>query len=98
MDLKFIFRRISQKLMEDFSISSQISHSGVKGDFRESYLRNFLEDGKLPQNYGIGSGLIVSPLSQESNQSDLIIFDRNNCPAWMFSERVQVFLLRVYMA
>lgn len=91
MDLKFIFRRISQKLMEDFSISSQISHSGVKGDFRESYLRNFLEDGKLPQNYGIGSGLIVSPLSQESNQSDLIIFDRNKCPAWMFSERVQVF-------
>ena len=91
MDVQFIFKKLSQKLLADFEISSQVFHPGVKGDFREDSLVKFLEDGKLPQKYGIGSGLIVSPSEQESNQSDLIIYDRHKCPAWMFSERVQVF-------
>jgi len=91
MDVKFIFQRISQKLLEDFKISSQISHSVIKGDFREGYLREFLESGKIPPKYGIGSGLIISPSNEESNQSDLIIYDRDKCPTWMFDKRVQVF-------
>lgn len=91
MDVKFIFRRVSEKLLADFNASAQIVHNVVKGDFREDYLREFLEDGKLTPKYGIGSGLIISPSNQESNQSDLIIYDRDKCPAWMYSKRVQVF-------
>ena len=91
MDLKFIFQRISQQLLEDFKMSSQISHSVVKGEFREGYLRDFLESGKIPPKYGIGSGLIINSSNEESNQSDLIIYDRDKCPTWMLYKRVQVF-------
>ncbi|HLO50476.1 MAG TPA: DUF6602 domain-containing protein, partial [Kamptonema sp.] len=94
MDVKFIFQRISQKLLEDFKVSSEISHPGVKGDFREDALREFLESGKIPPKYGIGSGLIIShsnPSNHESNQSDLIIYDRDKCPIWMYSKQAQVF-------
>jgi len=85
---------MSQKLLADFEMSSQISHPGSKGDFREDALREFLESGKIPPKYGIGSGLIIShsqPSYHESNQSDLIIYDRDKCPAWMLSKQVQVF-------
>lgn len=91
MNIKFIFKNISQKLLIDFEISSLIEHNGMKGDFREYALKKFLENGKLPPKYSIGSGLIVSPLAEQSNQSDLIIYDRDKCPVWMYSERVQVF-------
>ena len=71
MDVEFIFRRISQKLMADFDISAQINHQGIKGTYRENALKRFLQEGKLPGKYSIGSGEIISPLNQVSKQSDL---------------------------
>ena len=52
MDVLYIFRIMSQKLLADFEMSSQISHPGSKGDFPEDALREFLESGKIPPKYG----------------------------------------------
>jgi len=78
-------------MMLDFNNSAQIQHSGVKGDFREDTLKDFLLDGRLPEKYGIGSGVIISPTGEVSKQSDLIIYDKQNCPLLLQSDSNQVF-------
>ena len=41
METKNVFRRLSKKMIEDFSISAEISHHGSKGTYRENTLKNF---------------------------------------------------------
>ena len=76
MDIKKVFRGISQKLQSDFEISSEINHQGNKGTYRESALRDFLLSGRLPKRFGIGTGEIIGPTRKVSKQSDLVIFDQ----------------------
>jgi len=42
MDVKKVFRGISQKLQTDFEISAEINHQGNKGTYREVPYVNFL--------------------------------------------------------
>ena len=80
MDTKEIFRGISQKMMQDFeSISSQIHHSGSKGEVREAILKKFLED-YLPKKYSLSSGEVIDREGNVSNQCDIVIYDASNCP------------------
>ncbi|MGB3532771.1 MAG: DUF6602 domain-containing protein [Microcoleaceae cyanobacterium] len=92
MDVKRIFRGISSKLYRDFQeISSEIHHRGNQGTFREGRLKKFLENGRLPNKFGIGSGEIVGYASNTSKQSDLIIYDQLNGIALIYDEQVQVY-------
>jgi hypothetical protein len=91
MDVKMIFRETSKKLLSDFNISAQINHSGLTGTYREDAIKNFLKEGRLPSKFGVGSGEIVGPTSNISRQSDLVIFDRQNCPVLVFGDSIQVF-------
>ena len=90
MNTKFLFRESAKKLLADFNISAQINHQGLTGSFREDALKDFLASGRLPQKYGIGSGEIVGSTSEISRESDLIIYDKLNCPILLFSDSVQV--------
>ncbi|SFI42672.1 hypothetical protein SAMN05192551_1216 [Tindallia magadiensis] len=91
MDVKVIFREAAKKLLSDFDISAQINHSGLTGTYREDAIKNFLKEGRLPSKFGIGSGEIVGPTSNISRQSDLVIYDRQNCPVLIFSDSIQIF-------
>lgn len=91
VDVKRVFRSVSKKLVEDFKLSAEINHSGAKGTYRESSLRDFLASGRLPMRYGIGSGEIVGPARNVSRQSDLVVFDKLNGLALLLSESVQVY-------
>ncbi len=91
MDVRKIFREISQKMSSDFRSSEEIKHSGSKGLFRENALKDFLQNGRLPKRYAIGSGEIVGPNSDISKQSDLIIYDALEGIPLLYSETVQVF-------
>jgi hypothetical protein len=95
MDTRQIFRRISAKLLEDFQISGQINHQGVKGTFRESALRQFLENGRLPERYSIGSGEIIGPVQNVSKQCDLIVYDKLEGISLIFSDTVRVYPIEV---
>jgi len=90
MDIELIFRQISHQLLGDFKISAETSHPSTKGELREDALSRFLRE-KLPGKYGIGSGEVISPLSEESKHFDLIIFDKENCPIWIRSNKNQVY-------
>ncbi|WP_349361965.1 DUF6602 domain-containing protein [Paenibacillus sp. RC343] len=77
--------------MSDFNISSQIKHPGSTGTYREESFKKFLLDGRIPHKYAIGSGEIIGPTSDISRQSDLIFYDKENCPVIVFGDSIQVF-------
>ncbi len=75
MNIKKIYRNLSDKFILDFENSSEINHNGNIGEYREKSLKEFLENGRLPRRYAIGNGEIISSVSGVSKQSDLIIYD-----------------------
>jgi len=91
MDAKALFRAISSKMHADFEASAQVAHRGSKGTIRENILRKFLEEGRLPSKYGLGSGEIVGRIKATSRQSDLIIYDKIDGVTLLYDEHTQVY-------
>lgn len=91
MDIKKVFSGISSKLLNDFSISSEINHQGNKGSYRESSLKEFLLSGRLPKRFGIGTGEIIGRTKNVSKQSDLIIFDQLDGISFIYNDDIQVY-------
>jgi Domain of unknown function (DUF6602) len=91
MDVKILFRKLSEKLKIDFEASALIYHQGSKGTYRENALKDFLREGKLPKRYGIGSGEIVGPFKETSKQSDLIIFDQMDGFSFIWDKDTQIY-------
>lgn len=91
MNTKDLFQIVSQKMHVDFRASAQVAHRGSKGTIRENILRKFLEEGRLPYKYGIGSGEIVGRIRDTSRQSDLIIYDKINGVTLLYDEHTQVY-------
>jgi hypothetical protein len=75
----------------DFKASAQVAHRGSKGTIRENILRKFLEEGRLPSKYGLGSGEIVGRIKDTSRQSDLIIYDKIDGVTLLYDEHTQVY-------
>lgn len=91
MDTKALFQAISGKMHADFKASAQVAHRGSKGTIRENILRKFLEEGRLPSKYGLGSGEIVGRIKDTSRQSDLIIYDKIDGITLLYDEHTQVY-------
>lgn len=67
-----------------------IEHQGLKGTAREEYLAEFLER-YLPHQWGIGKGQVQDSLGAVSNESDLIIYDRNSLPPTLIGKSINIF-------
>lgn len=91
MDTKKVFRHVSNKMLSDFEVSSEIHHNGSKGTYRESSLKKFLEEGRLPKRFAIGSGEIVGLAQNVSKQSDLIIYDQIDGLSLIYDDNIQVY-------
>lgn len=91
MDVKALFQAVSRRMHADFEASSQIRHSGSKGAVRENALRNFFENGRLPEKYAVGSGEVVGRVRDTSRQCDLIIYDRMNGVSLVYDDTSQVY-------
>jgi hypothetical protein len=71
---------VSEKMRADFTfITSQVTHSGTKGEGREDIVKRFLTD-YLPKNLGVGSGLVIDSTGRPSLQQDVVIYDISKCP------------------
>ncbi len=75
----------------DFELSAEYEHHGVRGDYREDRLKEFLKKGKLPEVFGISSGEIISQYSQVSKQMDAIIYDTSKSIIFEASESTKIF-------
>ena len=79
MDLRNIFRRMSERLLAEFRLSAEINHAVGKGTFREDAFKSFLIQ-YLPNRYAVGSGEVISSQNAISGQLDVIIYDPFQCP------------------
>jgi hypothetical protein len=79
VDIRDIFKEVSEQLLSEFRKSSGIPHAVGKGDLREDAFRDFLER-YLPTRYAIGRGQVVTPDNRLSGQLDIVIYDPLHCP------------------
>lgn len=81
--MKPFFRGVSKKLkahIED--ISSSFGHSGEQGASNERIFEKFLQD-YLPGRYSVGRGKILARNDSDTDQIDVIIYDRQrNSPLY----------------
>ena len=90
MDIRNIFKEISEQQLSEFRKATEISHPGGKGGFREDAFKTFLEM-YLPKRYAVGSGEVISPENRVSGQLDIVIYDPSHCPALITSTSHAVF-------
>jgi hypothetical protein len=76
---------IIEKAINDFRTSEDINHSGMKGEAREIFFKSIIEPFIIKE-YSIGSGKIVDFENNQSDQSDLIIYNSNIIPPFLFDE------------
>ena len=65
LDIRIIFKAISEQLIAEFQKTSQVKHPGGKGDIREDAFRSFLID-YLPKRYSVGRGEVFTPENRVS--------------------------------
>ena len=81
MDIKLIFREIAAQLQSEFTQSGQSTHTLTMGNQRENALMKFLQQ-RIPFQYRLLKGEIVSSKTGSSEHFDLIIFDASRAPIW----------------
>lgn len=91
MDIKKLYRNLSDRFILDFEDSSLANHNVIKGDYREASLKEFLLKGRLPKRFDIGKGEIISSFLGVSKQSDLIIYDSIEGISFQGKEDLRVF-------
>jgi hypothetical protein len=84
-----IFAQAASKLRKDFDELSVVPHSGLKGGEAEALVRRFLK-GHIPKRFDVTSGFIIDGRDAVSKQTDVIIYDAMNCPAYRASENASI--------
>ncbi len=82
--LRRVIMNATEHLRSSYELSGGVEHDGEKGGFREFFLANFLKP-LLPHQFGVGSGVVVDFNSQQSKQTDVIIYDRRKLPPLMLA-------------
>lgn len=87
MERTVIQKRISViigNLIRDVNSITDLNHPGIKGTLVESFNKNIL-DSFLTSQFGIGYGVIVNHLGVQSDQTDIIIYDKRILPPFIIA-------------
>jgi hypothetical protein len=84
-----IFAMAARQLRQDFEALTALHHGGLKGGEAEKLVRQFLCD-HIPKRFDVTSGLILDQTDRVSRQTDVIIYDALNCPAYRTSETAAI--------
>src|SRR5258707_8307675 len=88
-DIKALVASESQRLWVAFQ-QRLIAHAGELGGAREEVIRQFLAQ-QLPACFGVSSGFVFDMHGHASDQMDIVIFDRQNCPVFEVAGGKQFF-------
>ncbi len=69
---------------------SHLDHKLLKGELRELFVSNILELF-LAKQFGIGSGIIINQKGDQSNQTDIIIYDNRVLPPFIREQHLGVY-------
>lgn len=85
-----IFKKAAEKMRSDFEELRLVPHNATKGAEAEQVFRKFLNT-HIPQRFSVGSGFIVDPKGEVSNQTDVVVYDAFNCPVYRASDSASIF-------
>jgi hypothetical protein len=69
---------------------SNLEHRLLKGELRELFVRDIL-GSFLTIQFGIGSGIIINQKGEQSNQTDIIIYDNRVLPPFIKEQHLGVY-------
>lgn len=91
MPISNLIEGINAELRANFETKADaISHSQQKGEAREEALRELLGT-YLPERCGVSTGFVIDSNGYESNQIDIIVYDRMHTPVFQIADSKQFF-------
>lgn len=84
-------------LQQQAGAVSKLSHRLTKGRFREIFIQTVLEQYLCPQ-FGVGNGIVVNQMGDQSSEHDVIVFDRRILPPFIASGTLGVFPVESVLA
>ncbi|WP_392430927.1 DUF6602 domain-containing protein [Edwardsiella piscicida] len=85
IDMNIISEKISSRiktLKQEFAVNKNVEHQGVKGSLNEVELIKIIKD-VIPRKYEISRGIIENSRGEQSNESDVIIYDNEILPPYI---------------
>jgi len=90
MNIQELISETGKHLRQEFEhIKNSNPHFAERGAEAEIILLDFLNQ-HLPKRFAAGSGLIVDHKNNISSQTDVIVYDAENCPVYRKGERVLI--------
>lgn len=84
--LLYNIESIAKKMAIDYKeVTNHIEHMGVRGGYRESILRKYIEQ-LLPKKFAVGNGIITDANGTQSKQQDFFAYDAFNSPVFLNME------------
>nr|WP_312986607.1 DUF6602 domain-containing protein [Comamonas koreensis] len=83
--MSIIFEKIKSKienLKNEFRINKIVAHNGIKGELNESELSSLIKE-VIPQRYRVSKGVIENTKGDQSNETDILIYDDEILPAYI---------------
>jgi len=91
---KNLIKRYSSAIIEGLvskvSASSPLNHRLTKGELRELFVTNILKSF-LTKQFDIGTGIIINQKEEQSNQTDIIIYDNRILPPFIKEQHIGVY-------
>lgn len=69
-------------LKQEFSVNRSVEHQGVKGGLNEVELIKIIKD-VIPSKYEISKGIVENSSGDQSNETDIIIYDNEILPPYI---------------
>lgn len=67
-----------------------IDHPGLKGQLREIVIRDLFQP-LFPSDIGLGTGVIITAINQQSQEQDIVVFDKSIVPPILLEGTTGVF-------
>jgi hypothetical protein len=91
---KNLIKRYSTAIIEGLDkkidASSPIEHKLTKGELRELFVANVLKHF-LTNQFEVGAGIIINQKEEQSNQTDIIIYDNRILPPFIKEQNIGVY-------
>ncbi|HWC47459.1 MAG TPA: DUF6602 domain-containing protein [Solirubrobacterales bacterium] len=88
---------VLQRLRAEVDVFARlVRHMGERGRLNELALAHLLE-GFVPERVGVGSGLLIDSEDQQSQQTDVVLFDQGNQPRVMAQTTQVLFPVEVVL-
>lgn len=83
--------------LENIEALKDLKHKSTKGQLRELFVSNVL-NFFIPKQCGIGTGIIINQNGDQSNQTDIIIYDERIIPPFIKERSIGVYPVESVLA